>query len=280
MSDPGARDWETITYEETDGVAIVTLNRPEVHNAFNRAMQRELHELWRALRLHDPVRCIVLTGAGEKAFCTGIDRGEQMAAGSDALDTDEHRIGAGSTPFHFDDPGDWIGPKTADLWKPVIAAVNGMACGGAFYLLGEVEFVIAAEHATFFDPHVTYGMCATFEPIHMLTKMPVGEVMRMTLMGNHERLSAQRAHQIGLVTEVVPGPDLLDAALHCGRAIASAPALAVEGTVRSIWAGVEHSRSQALAMGWSYIGLGTSAESIAEGQAAFSAGRRIEWRLR
>ena len=280
MSDPGARDWETLTYVEADGVAVVTLNRPEVHNAFNRAMQRELHELWRALRLHDPVRCIVLTGAGEKAFCTGIDRSEQMGGEAATLDTDEHRIGAGTTPFHFDDPGDWIGPKTSDLWKPVIAAVNGMACGGAFYLLGEVEFVIAAEHATFFDPHVTYGMCATFEPLHMLSKMPVGEVMRMTLMGGRERLSAQRAHQIGLVTEVVPGADLLDAALRCGRAIASAPALAVEGTVRSIWAGVEHTRSQALAMGWSFIGLGTSQASIAEGQAAFASGERIAWRLR
>ena len=280
MSDPGARDWENLTYVEADGVAVVTLNRPEVHNAFNRAMQRELHELWRALRLHDPVRCIVLTGAGEKAFCTGIDRSEQMGGEAATLDTDEHRIGAGTTPFHFDDPGDWIGPKTSDLWKPVIAAVNGMACGGAFYLLGEVEFVIAAEHATFFDPHVTYGMCATFEPLHMLSKMPVGEVMRMTLMGGRERLSAQRAHQIGLVTEVVPGADLLDAALHCGRAIASAPALAVEGTVRSIWAGVEHTRSQALAMGWSFIGLGTSQASIAEGQAAFASGERIAWRLR
>ena len=64
--------------ESDDGVATVTLNRPDVHNAFNSLMQRELQTLWRALRRHDPVRCIVLTGAGEKAFCTGIDRMEQM----------------------------------------------------------------------------------------------------------------------------------------------------------------------------------------------------------
>ena len=280
MSDPSTRNWETITYAESDGVAVVTLDRPEVHNAFNRAMQRELHELWRSLRLHDPVRCVVLTGAGEKAFCTGIDRSEQMGGDPAELDDDDHRIGGGSTPFHFDDPGDWIGPKTSDLWKPVIAAVNGMACGGAFYLLGEAEFIIAADHAAFFDPHVTYGMCATFEPLHMLQKMPFGEVMRMTLMGNHERLSAQRAHQVGLVSEVVPGDGLLDAALRCARAIASAPALAVEGTVRSIWAGRELTRQQALGMGYAFIGLGTSQASIAEGQAAFSSGQRIEWRLR
>ena len=105
----------------------------------------------------------------------------------------------------FNDPGDNIGPKSCDLWKPVIAAVNGMACGGAFYMLGEVEFIIAAEHATFFDPHVTYGMCAAFEPIHMAGIMPFPEIMRLSLLGNYERMSAARAHQIGMVSEVVPG---------------------------------------------------------------------------
>ena len=74
-------------------------------------------------------------------------------------------VGSGSTPFMFDDPGENIGPKTNDLWKPVIAAVNGTAAAGAFYLLGQVDFIIAAEHATFVDPHVTYAMPAVYEPI-------------------------------------------------------------------------------------------------------------------
>ena len=82
-------EFETLLYDETDGVAWVTLNRPDVHNAFNSLMQRELHTLWRALRRHDSVRCIVLTGAGEKAFCTGIDRMEQMGGErSDTTDPD------------------------------------------------------------------------------------------------------------------------------------------------------------------------------------------------
>jgi enoyl-CoA hydratase/carnithine racemase len=272
------QEFETLLYEEQDGVATVTLNRPEVANAFDSRMQRELRHLWRSLRHHDDVRCIVLTAAGDRAFCTGIDRTEQM--GSESGRDSEVHIGSRSTPFHFDDPGEWIGPKANDLWKPVIAAVNGMACGGAFYLLGEVEFILAAEHATFFDPHVTYGMCATFEPIQMLQKMPFGEVMRMSLMGNHERLSAERAHQIGMVSEVVPGDELAAAAAHCAKVIASAPALAVQGTVRSIWAGQELSRSQALGSGYSFIGLGTSQESIKEGQEFFASGQRIEWRLR
>src|SRR3989442_15107394 len=111
-------------------------------------------------------------------------------------------VGAASTPFMFDDPATNIGPKSCDLWKPVIAAVNGMACGGAFYMLGEVEFIIASEGATFFDPHVTYGMTASYEPILMSGIMPFGDLMRMSLLGNYERLSAERALEIGLVSEV------------------------------------------------------------------------------
>ena len=271
------RDYETLLFEEKDGVAWVTLNRPERHNAFNAAMQHELQDLWRGLRGDDDVRAIVLTGAGEKAFCVGIDRFEQMGDES----TGERVVGsAGDTPFMFDDPGENIGPKSCDLWKPVIAAVNGMACGGAFYMLGEVEFIIAAEHATFFDPHVTYGMTSAFEPIHMLTKMPFAEIMRLSLLGNHERMSAKRAFDIGLVSELVPAAELRDAAAWAAEAIASAPPLAIQGTLRAIWTGLELTRRQALEQAYGYIAMGTNQDSIAEGQKAFSSGKRIEWRLR
>jgi enoyl-CoA hydratase/carnithine racemase len=162
----------------------------------------------------------------------------------------------------------------------VIAAVNGMACGGAFYMLGEVEFVIAAEHATFFDPHVTYGMTASFEPIHMAGITPFGEIMRMSLMGNYERLTAQRAHQIGMVSEVVPGDQLLDAATFCAEAIAAQPKLAIEGTVRALWGAREFGSRAAVRLGYAYVGLGTSQDSIAEGQRLFESGTRIQWRPR
>ena len=166
--------FETLLYEESDGIAVVTLNRPDVHNAFNQAMQEELGRVWRNLRTNEDVRAIVLTGAGDRAFCTGMDRSD-MPSSEAAFDFD---------PFTYEDPGRSIGPRSQGLWKPVIAAVNGMACGGAFYLLGQVDFIIAAEHATFFDPHaVTYGMPAVFEPALMSSRMPFGEVMRMTLMG-------------------------------------------------------------------------------------------------
>ncbi len=272
-------DFDTLLYEERDGVAWVTLNRPDRLNAFNSLMQRELHGLWRGLRRHDDVRCIVLTGAGEKAFCTGIDRMEQMGDGADAT-TDPDVVGSGSTPFMFNDPGDNLGPKSSDLWKPVIAAVNGIACGGAFYMLGEVEFIVAAEHATFFDPHVTYGMTAAFEPMHMSGIMPFGEIMRLSLLGNYERLSAQRAYEIGLVSEVVPKEQLQERTAWVANAIASQPALAIEGTVRAIWAARELGQRQALQLGYAYVGLGTDQDSIAQGQKLFESGARIDWRLR
>jgi enoyl-CoA hydratase/carnithine racemase len=272
-------DFDTLLYEERDGVAWVTLNRPDRLNAFNSLMQRELHGLWRGLRRHDDVRCIVLTGAGEKAFCTGIDRMEQMGDAADTT-TDPDVVGSGSTPFMFNDPGDNLGPKSSDLWKPVIAAVNGIACGGAFYMLGEVEFIVAAEHATFFDPHVTYGMTAAFEPIHMSGIMPFGEIMRLSLLGNYERLSAQRAYEIGLVSEVVPKEQLQERTAWAANAIASQPALAIEGTVRAIWAARELGQRQALRLGYAYVGLGTDQDSIAQGQKLFESGARIDWRLR
>jgi enoyl-CoA hydratase/carnithine racemase len=278
-------DYEAILYEEKEGVAWVTLNRPEVHNAFNFQMQRELRDVWRGLRSNDDVRCVVLTGAGEKAFCVGIDRNEAMGdwQSEDDVGSTSATSGVGhvaQTPWHFDDPGDNIGPKTNDLWKPVIAAVNGMACGGAFYMLGEVEFIIAAEHATFFDPHVTYGMTACFESMHMLQKMPFGEIMRVALLGASERMTAQRAHEIGLVSEVVPLSGLHDAAAWASGEIAKSPAIAVQGTVRALWLARELSRRQALDSGRVLIKLGSDPKALYEGQQSFAAGRRIESRKR
>jgi enoyl-CoA hydratase/carnithine racemase len=269
--------FETLLYEEENGVARVTLNRPEVHNAFNVQMQRELRSLWRGLRRNDDVRVVILTGAGDRAFCTGIDRTETM---SDYGSGERRGGGSGASPFIFENPGQSVGPKSCDLWKPVIAAVNGVACGGAFYMLGESEFIIAAESATFFDPHVTYGMTSAYEPIHLLQKMPFHEVMRMSLLGDRERLSAKRAHEIGLVSEVVPLEKLREAADWAAGVIASQPPLAVQGTLRAIWTGQELTRSQALSMAFAYVSLGTNPASIQDGQNAFASKQRPQWKLR
>ena len=142
--------FEAVGYEERERVAFVTMNRPDVYNAFNYRMQQELKPVWRSARRNDDVRCLVLTGAGTKAFCTGIDRNEAMGhweTDADAAGKAAVQIGSGATAT----PGtsmiraETSGRSESTCWKPVIAAVKGMACGGAFYMLGEVEFVIAAD---------------------------------------------------------------------------------------------------------------------------------------
>lgn len=259
--------FETVLLSVEDGVATLTLNRPDVLNAFDERMQDELAAAWQYLRIADAVRAVVLTGQGEQAFCVGIDRNDIP------VDTE-------FDPFTYEDPGRRIGPKSQQLWKPVIAAVNGMACGGAFYLLGECDVVIAAEHATFFDPHVTYAMTAAFEPILLAGRMAFGDLVRMTLVGAHERLSAETARHAGLVSEVVPAGDLMDSAVRLAAIIASQPPTTVQATLRTLWAARNLTPEQATSLGNVFLQLGTSARALKEGQETFANQRRPKWRLR
>ncbi|MBJ69520.1 MAG: enoyl-CoA hydratase [Acidimicrobiaceae bacterium] len=271
--DPDKFDTISITFD--GNVAWVTLDRPEVLNAFNQKMQEEIQATWQAFREMDDVHAIVLTGTGEKSFSVGIDRGDDMSA----LDDNENLYGT-SNNYMYDDPGDDLGPKSCDLWKPVICAVNGMCCGGAFYFLAECDIIIAADHATFFDPHVTYGMPAVYEPMKMAQRMPLGEILRMTLLGNHERLSATTAKQIGLVSEVVPMETLHDRASWISSTIASQPTVAVQASLRSIWAANDLGRLNALSLAPSLLTTGMSKKAMAEGQALFESGDRINHQTR
>ena len=268
--------FETIRVDISDHVCRVTLDRPEVLNAFNDRMRQEIRSTWRALRRMDEVRVVVVTGAGERAFCVGVDRSDALVALEDAGD----KLYGTSNNYMYDDPGDDIGPKACDLWKPVIAAVNGICCAGAFYLVAESDIIVAAENATFFDSHVTYGMAAVYEPMKLVQRMPLGEVLRLALVGNHERMTAQTAQRIGLVSEVVPLDELQNASGRLAEIIASQPPEAVQGTLRAIWAASDMGRLDALAMAPSILTTGTSVEAMAEGQATFSEGKRIKPRLR
>ena len=268
-------NFDTITITFNGNVAWVTLDRPEVLNAFNQTMQEEIRATWHAFREMDDVHAVVLTGEGEKSFSVGIDRGDDMSA----LDDNENLYGT-SNNYMYDDPGDDLGPKSCDLWKPVICAVNGMCCGGAFYFLAECDIIIAADHATFFDPHVTYGMPAVYEPMKMAQRMPLGEILRMTLLGNHERLSATTAKQIGLVSEVVPIETLHERASWISSTIASQPTVAVQASLRSIWAANDLGRLNALSLAPSLLTTGMSKKAMAEGQALFESGDRINHQTR
>ncbi|MFD7085966.1 enoyl-CoA hydratase/isomerase family protein [Streptomyces sp. NPDC059918] len=243
--------------DKASGVAVVTLDRERKHNAIDLATAAELASVWREFRFADDVRAVVLTGAGRAAFCTGVDRGVEVPQPS--------------SPYSVDDPLVAIGPKANDLWKPVIAAVNGMACGGAFYLLGESEFIVSSATATYFDPHTTYGMVSAYEAVYMAQRMPFGEAARMSLMGTAERLSARRAYEIGLVSELAEPEELLPAALRAAGTLAGCPTEAVQGTVRALWSAKQAALQQALAQAPALISLGNLAP---ERQADLFTGRR------
>ncbi|MFK0140597.1 enoyl-CoA hydratase/isomerase family protein [Streptomyces murinus] len=249
--------------DEDTGVAVVTLDRPERLNAIDLEMVRQLREVWGRLRFDDSVRAVVLTGAGERAFCTGIDR--------DAV------VPQPSSPYAQDDPLLGVGPKANGLWKPVVAAVRGMVCGGAFYLLGECEFVVADRTAEFFDPHTTYGMVSAYESMLMAERMPYGEAARMMLMGTAERISAERAHAIGLVSELAADGDPLAAAVRCAEVVAGYPPAGVQGTVRALWAAREAARAPAFAQAPHLIALGNLPPGR---QAELFAARRRGFRVR
>ncbi|MGW6492295.1 enoyl-CoA hydratase/isomerase family protein [Streptomyces sp. NPDC055056] len=246
-----------VAVDKDTGVAVLTLDRPHRLNAIDLATAAELADTWAAFRFDDTVRAVVVTGAGPRAFCTGIDR--------------DARVPQPSSPYMVDDPLAAIGPKANDLWKPVIAAVRGMACGGAFYLLGEAEFVVADETATFFDPHTTYGMVSAYESVYLAQRMPFGEVARMALMGTAERISARRAYEVGLVSELTPPGGAVAAAVACATVIASYPADAVQGTVRALWQAQEATRAPALAHAPQLVSLGNLP---GDRQAELFAGRR------
>jgi enoyl-CoA hydratase/carnithine racemase len=259
-------EYECLLYEEADGVATIALNRPEKLNALNPKLGEELGEVWRGLRMNDDVRVAVLTGAGDRAFSSGIDL--------------TYEYPQPTSKFMINDDIRFIGPKSNDLWKPVIAAVNGIACGAAFFLLGECEMIIAADSATFFDPHLSHGMPAVAEPMFMYHLMPFGEIARMSLLSRAERMTAARALAIGLVQELVSRSELMEAARWAATVIAQHPdATAVEATVKAIWTAQSMSRDQALSVAPQLIQLTQTDRAMAE-RADELRQRAIEPRLR
>lgn len=240
-------DYETILLNVDNHVATVTINRPEALNSFNKRMLEEFEHLWRWVAETDDVHVVVLRAAAGRAFSTGAD----------VKAADE----PGGSMFHGNvwtdaDPGEKLGPKSMKCWKPVVAAVHGMCAGGAFYWIGECDIIICSDDATFFDPHVTYGMTAALEPIHATYRMPLGDVLRMTLLGNDERISAQTALRIGLVTEVVTLDALWDRAQDLAAKIAAKPPAAIQGSTRAIWESLDMNRTIALSTGLKYCQVG------------------------
>jgi enoyl-CoA hydratase/carnithine racemase len=232
----------TVIAELKDHVLTITLNRPDKLNSFTDAMRAEFRSLWEFARETDDVHVMVLRANGERAFSTGVDVQEGTFFSSSV--------------FHRRDPGSDLSPKHNECWKPLICAVHGMAAGGALYWLNEADIIIASEDATFFDPHVSYGMVAALEPIGLAHRIPIGEVLRMVLLGLDERMSAERAREIGFVSEVVGRAALWDRAQELAERIAAKPTIAIQGSIRAIWESKDSTRSAALARGMYYPDLG------------------------
>jgi enoyl-CoA hydratase/carnithine racemase len=256
--------FETVLFTVGDDhVATITLNRPEVLNAFNQRMCEEFRELWSLIREDDSIHCVVLRAAGDRAFSTGVDVKAPLEFPANV--------------WSQADPGDWLSPKANRVWKPVVCAVHGMAAGGAFYWINESDIVICSPEATFFDPHVTYGLTAVLEPIGLSRRVPLGEALRIALMGLDERVSAERALTIGLVTEIADRDQLWARAHQIAAGIAAKPPAAVQGTVRAIWESLDVGRGVALARGLAYTQIGNP---LSEGAVDRAAVTRPQYRIR
>ena len=265
-------EFETIRFEVEGPRVTITLNRPERINAFNGAMERDMRAAWTIVRDSDAIRVVVLTGAGDRGFCSGADRRAE----------DDERISQllATNLWNREDVGAFLGPKSNRVYKPVITAVHGIACGGAFYMLGESDIIVASEDATFFDPHTTYGLTAVFEPILARQWLPYGEVMRMVLLGNDERISAQRALDLGFVTDVVTREQLLPTAYGLAERIAAKPPAAVQGSIYALWQSLSLPLGAAIQQGMPLTDIGNAAVRPEEVTATFGAGADRTFRVR
>ena len=203
------------------GVALLTLNRPQSHNALNRALRHELMDLFPRLDRDPAVKVLVLTGAGDKAFCTGADLKER---------------GAGSTTDMIDERRHVMAKWThalASVGKPVIAAINGYCMGGGFELVLQCDISIAADTAIFALPEVTHGFFPGGGACQRLPRL-VGYQMARELVLTGRRWDAAEAKSLGLVNRVVPQARVVEEAMEMARRIASYPSTGVVQAKRAL----------------------------------------------
>lgn len=248
-------------------VGWLLFNRPDQLNAMNSGMRDELAAAWKELDADPAVRVIVNTGNG-RAFQTGVDVTELA---TDGLGMERYRDSVETFDLHF----------TAwhqEVWKPVIAAVNGVCAGGGLHFVADADVVVAASDATFFDPHVSVGQVVAIEAIGLLRKIPAEAVMRMALVGRHERMSAERAYELGLVSEIVDPPDRLrDAAQELGEKIALNSPAAMAATKKALWGAFEHGLTEACRRGAQDLVSIWGHPDQTEGPLAFAEKRVPKW---
>src|SRR2546421_2155047 len=231
-------------------------------------MRDEFADAWIELDKDPEVRVIVHTGNG-RAFQTGVDVSELV---NDGQGMQRYRDSVENFDMHF----------TAwhqQVWKPVITAVNGICCGGGFHWVADADIVIAASDAQFFDPHVSVGQVVAIEAIGLIRKMPVEAVMRMAFVGRYERMGAERAYELGMVSEIVDPPDRLrDAAQALAEKIARNSPAAMAATKRALWRALELGLTDACKAGAQDLVSMWGHPDQEEGPRAFAEKRDAHWR--
>ena len=235
--------FETIIYEVSEGIATLTLNRPERLNAFTQQMSDELGAAWAEVKADPAVRVAIVTGAGERAFCTGVD----IAGFIEDGDFQMRREPASNADFLT------LTAIQNRCWKPVITAVNGMCCGGGLHFVADSDINLCADTATLFDTHVAVGKVAGLEPVGLLRRIPFGSVAKMALLGGSERMGAEEALRIGLVEEVLPADRLLARARELAGLIARHSPVSVARTKRAMWESLDRGLEEGLANAWDII---------------------------
>jgi enoyl-CoA hydratase/carnithine racemase len=219
-----------------DGVlGWLIFNRPNAGNAMDAAMMAALPEAWHELDEDTAVRVIVVTGSG-RAFQTGLDV-VQLAKDPEAMRDMSRRTKRAEltlTGWH------------CGVTKPIVTAVNGVCAGGGLHFVVDSDVVIASSNATFLDPHVSVGQASAFETIGLARRGAFGPVARMALTGAHERVDAQRAYQLGWISEVVDPPDrLTQVAADIARRIAdSADYVTLAAIKNQLWSALEVMRTR------------------------------------
>jgi len=260
-------NYETLIVERHGHVGWLINNRPNQLNAMNALMRDEFADAWTELD-HDPeVRVIVHTGNG-RAFQTGVDVTE---IATDGQGMQRYQDSVVNFDLHF----------TAwhqQVWKPVITAVNGICCGGGFHWVADADIVIAASDASFFDPHVSIGQVVAIEAIGLIRKMPVEAVMRMAFMGKYERMNAQRAYELGMISQIVDPPEKLrDEAQALAEKIAKNSPAAMRATKKALWGALEAGLTDACKAGALELAGLWGHPDQEEGPKAFAEKRDPNW---
>jgi enoyl-CoA hydratase len=223
-------DYETLLYEQDEHVVTLTYNRPDQHNAVSRTMNTELHHAWQRFRDDQDAFVLVITGAGETTFCAGWDLAD-AAALTEAPDFDEYRVSV------YDSPGECGYTRRADVFKPVIAAVNGYAFAAGLETALLADIRIAAENAEFGALERRWNIVGG-DGMTVRLPLVVGFARAMELIITGRRIDVHEAERIGLVNEVVPRGMALERAQELAHEIAALPQGAIRSDKESVMRGL------------------------------------------